>query len=246
MPVTPESFAVAAAIITCGYFVFGVSGFGSALLTVPVLSHFWPVQFVLPIMAMLDIVAAVTVGVSRRAQAEKSELARLIPFTFIGAALGVSLLVNLPRTAALAGLGAFIVCYGIYALVAREPVHPVSRAWSYLAGLIGGASGAVFGVAGPAYVVYLSRRLPDKIRFRATLATLVFFSVGSRLSVFALAGLIWWSELVTAGLLLPFMFLGLWVGGRAHLRISPARLGRVISWLLVAAGTSLLLRTVGA
>jgi len=242
MPVTVESFAVAAAMITCGYFVFGISGFGSALLSVPVLSHFWPVQFVLPITAMLDLVAAVTVGASRRAEAERAELARMIPLSLVGAALGVTLLVNLPRDAALASLGAFVVAYAIYGLSARGPVRAIGPGWGYLAGLVGGASGALFGVAGPAYVMYLARRVPDKLAFRATLATMVFFSVIIRLVLFALAGLIFGSELLVAALLLPFMFLGLWIGGRVHLRIAPARLARLVSLLLLAAGASLLAR----
>lgn len=242
MPVTVESLAAAAAIITCGYFVFGISGFGSALLAVPVLSHFWPVQFVLPITAMLDLVAAVTVGVSRRAEAERSELARMIPLALIGAALGVTLLVNLPHDAALASLGAFVVAYAIYGLSARAPVRPIGRGWGYLAGLVGGASGALFGVAGPAHVMYLSRRVPDKTAFRATLATMVFFSVVIRLALFALAGLISRNEALVAAILLPFLFLGLWIGGRVHVRLAPAQLARIVSLLLIVAGASLLAR----
>lgn len=245
MPVTPESFAVAAAIVTCGYFVFGISGFGSALLTVPVLSHFWPVAFVLPVMALLDIVAALAVGARRRAQTARAELARMIPFAFIGAALGVSLLVNLPRPAALASLGAFVTCYGLYALIGRPPCGTVSRHWGYLAGFAGGASGALFGVAGPAYVMYLARRLPDKMVFRTTLATMVFFSVAMRLTLFGLAGLLLWNKILVAALLLPFLFLGLWAGGHVHLRLAPVRLGRIISFMLILAGASLLLRALG-
>src|SRR5690606_41540230 len=70
----------------------------------------------------------------------------------------------------------------------------------------------------------------------------VCFSVIIRLVLFALAGLIFGSELLVAALLLPFMFLGLWIGGRVQLRIAPARLARLASLLLLAAGASLLAR----
>jgi type IV secretory pathway VirB2 component (pilin) len=39
LPVTLESLAIAAVIVTCGYFVFGVPGFGAALVTVPIVSQ---------------------------------------------------------------------------------------------------------------------------------------------------------------------------------------------------------------
>lgn len=246
MPVSFESLAIAAAIIACGYFVFGLSGFGSALVTVPVLSHLWPVQFVVPVLAMLDIVAAMFVGMHRRAQPERGELVRLIPLAFVGAVLGVSLLVNLPRTASLVSLGMFVALYGVYALIGPRPSRPVSRKWAYVAGFTGGAVGTLFGIAGPAYVMYLSRRLSDKTTFRATLSTMVFFSVSGRLLIFAVAGLLLWAELQVALFLLPFAFLGLWAGGRVHLSISPARLGRVISMMLIASGASLVLRALTA
>lgn len=242
MAVSLESLAVAAAIVACGYFVFGLSGFGSALVTVPVLSHLWPVQFVVPVLAMLDIVAATFVGVRRPAEAERGELTRMIPLAFIGAVLGVSLLVNLPHAAALGSLGTFVMLYGAYALIGPSASGTVSRKWAYLAGLTGGAGGTLFGIAGPAYVMYLSRRLSDRTAFRATLASMVFFSVSSRLLVFAFAGLLLWSELQVALFLLPFVFLGLWIGGRVHLRISPKLFGRIISSMLIVSGASLVAR----
>jgi uncharacterized membrane protein YfcA len=113
LPVTPASLAVAAVAVACGYFVFGMSGFGAALVTVPVISHLWPVQFVLPVLAVLDFIGGMFLGVRHNKQTERSELTRMIPLALLGAVLGVTLLVNLPRNAALAGVGTFAVMYGV-------------------------------------------------------------------------------------------------------------------------------------
>jgi uncharacterized membrane protein YfcA len=242
LPVSYESFAVAALVVACGYFVFGISGFGAAIITVPVLSHLWPVQFVLPMLSLLDLAASVSLGVRGSREAVRGELTRMIPFALAGAALGVTLLVNLPRAAALASLGTFATLYGVYALLARGASRPVGRGWAYPAGFAGGACGALFGIGGPPYVAYLSRRIQDKGALRATVATMIAVSVSTRLVLFALVGLLPWEKIVTALALLPFAAAGLWAGGHAHGRISREQLGRAISLMLIATGISLLAR----
>ncbi|MFL6653849.1 MAG: sulfite exporter TauE/SafE family protein [Sulfurifustis sp.] len=243
-PVSFESLAIAALVVTCGYFVFGLSGFGSALVTVPVVSHLWPVQFVLPVLALLDVSAGMYLGVRHHEQAERGELTRMIPLAFIGAVIGVALLVDLPRDASMAGVGGFALLYGLYTLVEKGTPRMVGRQWAYVSGVTGGAIGALFGIGGPAYVIYLSRRIHDKSVLRATIATMVIFSVASRLVIFAFAGLLGRNEIMTALFLLPFAFAGIWAGGHVHLRVSREQLGRVISALLIATGISLLMRAV--
>src|SRR5262249_54825687 len=157
------------------------------------------------VLALLDFTASTVLGVRHHRQAERGELTRMIPMAVLGAALGATLLVSLPRGAGLAGIGAFAVAYGIYALTERGPVKTISRNWADVAGIFGGTSGALFGIGGPPYAIYLSRRIEDKDVLRATVATMVIFSVGSRLVMFAVAGLVMWNELKTALVLLPFV-----------------------------------------
>jgi len=66
--------------------------------------------------------------------------------------------------------------------------------------------------------------------------------VGSRLFLFALAGLVLAKEFFTFLLLLPFGAFGLLIGTRAHLAVTRAQLGRAIGAVLLLAGGSLLWR----
>ena len=90
----------ALAVIACAYVVFGMSGFGASLITVPVLSHFYPLSFVVALASLLDLAAAISLGVHGRRDAAMHELRWLIPFSLAGAVLGVTLLVTLPRVEA--------------------------------------------------------------------------------------------------------------------------------------------------
>jgi uncharacterized membrane protein YfcA len=246
VPLGYGMFALAACTVAVGYLVFAITGFGAALLTVPVLSHFLPLPFVLPLAVLLDVGASLVVGLRFHRDADRDELRWMIPFSLAGAILGVTLLVSLPRDAALCGLGLLTLVYGLYNLRQSSEFRRVSAAWAPVAGVAGGAMGTLFGIGAPPYAVYLTRRLDDKAAMRATLSTMVLFSTGMRLAVFAFAGLVLADRLVTFALLFPFALAGLWAGQRIHLALSREKVLATISALLIAAGVSLLARVLFA
>ena len=242
IPFDITTFVIAAAVVTGAYVIFGITAFGAALFTVPVLSHFLPLEFVLPMCALIDMSAALALGVRFSREADWSELRWMVPLSLAGAVAGVTLLVNLPRPATIAGIGLFLVAYGVYALRQKEAVRLVSRAWAPVAGFAGGVLGTLFGIGAPPYAIYLTHRMPDKLAFRATLSSMVIFSVSMRAVVFTASGLMLADRLAGFAVLLPFALAGLWLGNRIHGRISRAGLLRVVSSLLLLIGLSLLVR----
>lgn len=121
----------------CGSLIYGITGFGSALLTIPVSSHFLPMPFSLAVFGLADLVNALRVGLENPRLAVKAEVLRLVPLTRLGTLLGVTLLVNLPRRWGILALGLFVVSFAIYGLLNKESRHIVSRRWATLAGLAG-------------------------------------------------------------------------------------------------------------
>jgi uncharacterized membrane protein YfcA len=235
-------FAVAAGTVFGAYVVFGISAFGAALFVVPILSHFLPLQFVLPMVVLLDVSASLALGVRISRDADWGELKWMVPMTAAGAVAGVTLLVALPRQVTIAGIGILLVAYSIYSLRQAGALGVVSRAWAPVAGFVGGAFGALFGVGAPPYAVYLAHRIRDKLAYRATLSNMVIFSVSIRALVFAAGGLMLADRLVGFAVLVPFCLAGLWLGNRLQARISRAGLLRVVAGLLLLIGLSLLVR----
>ncbi|MEK7875892.1 MAG: hypothetical protein AAB325_06870, partial [Pseudomonadota bacterium] len=74
VPFDVTTFVIAAAVVGAAYVIFGISAFGAALFTVPVLSHFLPLDFVLPMCALIDTSAALALGVRFSREADWSEL----------------------------------------------------------------------------------------------------------------------------------------------------------------------------
>jgi len=256
----PVAAFAAFAIIAAGYIVFGLTGFGASLVTIPLLSHFYPVTFVLALAGVLDLGSALLIGLRRRKEAEIGEIKWLVPFSIAGAVLGVTLLVSLPREATLIALGCFIGGYGLYGLIGgfvagvrsrmsrgttqHARPDPIAQGWAPLAGMLGGATGTLFGMGGPPYLIYLTRRVFDKGRLRATMSVMVSFSLVTRLVVFGVAGLMVQPYLFLALLwFIPATALGLWLGSRLHVGISNENMLRVLYVVLLVCGISLILRT---
>jgi uncharacterized membrane protein YfcA len=230
-----------------GYFIFGMTGFGTALIAAPVLAHAMPVAAIVPMLALLDCAAAATAGVRLSDKVSKQELLRLVPLMVVGTMIGATLLLYIPARPMLLTLGIFVVCYALYGLWAPAPKHHLAAAWSFLFGTVGGVFSAMFGSGGPIYAMYLSRRLSDKDAMRATQTTLIGLATFTRAIIFAIAGLYSdWSIPLLVLMLLPIMFAGITLANRVAINLSREKFLRVLHIVLIGSGLSLIVRALTA
>lgn len=237
------AYLALAPIALLGAFLYGVTGFGSALVTIPLASFVVPLPFALAVFALVDWTNALRVGFSSRRDMVKSEWLRMASTMIIGTALGTTLLFHLPRSGALLALGCFVFGYALYALAARGEMRIVSRGWAYVAGVCGGLSGTLFGAGGPPYAIYLSHRPVSKEAFRATLFACSVVSITLRVISYSIAGMLLKQDVLIAALIaVPAAMLGLRLGSRVFDRIDRTTLARTIVLLLLAIGASLIVR----
>lgn len=234
------------AIAFMGALIFGLTGFGSALVTIPLASHIVPLPFALALFALADLMSALRVGLENPRNAVRGEWIRLVPMILVGTALGVTALVNLPRKAGMLLLGAFVLSFALYSLRRSPAARVISPRWAWLAGLAGGITSTLFGAGGPPYAIYLSQRGLTKEQFRATLAFAAMTSISLRVTAFLLTGLLLDREVwIAAAVAVPAAFVGIAVSRRLFLRISRETLLRAVTLVLLASGTSLVVRAVG-
>jgi uncharacterized protein len=234
----------AALIVTVAYSVYGLTGFGAVIVAVPLLAHFFPLRFAVPMVLVFDLVAGALLGLKNRKQLDRTELLRLAPFLLVGMVLGVVLLARVNERWLLAVLGAFALSYALWSLLRKATPLPVSSRWAIPAGLIGGAFTALYGTGGPIYTVYLARRLPDPSVLRATLGVLIFGAALARLALFTGSGFYAQPGLLTLAFsLLPCAVLGYFVGSYLHAHLPAKRVLQSVWILLIASGSSLLWRS---
>ncbi|CAB1404320.1 putative membrane protein [Pseudomonas fluorescens] len=228
--------------ITLAYIVFGIAGFGTALVAGPILIVFIPLSKIVPLLVLLDFVAAFGNLLPSRRDVARPELLRLLPCMAIGCTLGVIFLLNLKSDVLLLLMGLFISAYAVYSLWVKARPAQLSAAWAVPMGTVGGLFGALFGSGGFLYAIYLNSRL-SKEAARATQSALISCSTVVRLSLFVIAGV--YAELpllILALCLLPAMALGLWIGRRLSMKLSREAFVRLVTWLVLASGIALIVR----
>jgi uncharacterized protein len=240
----PVEIAALAAAAFAGSVIFGVTGFGAALVTVPFATYFVPLPFALALFVLMDLANAYRIGFENPKNAVKSEWTRMVPTILLGTVTGVTLLVNLPRGAATLALGVFVLLFAIYSLIRNPGTHRVlAPRWAYVAGFTGGVTSAIFGAGGPPYAMYLSQRGLTKEQFRATLGLATLTSISIRTAAFLVTGILLDPKVwIYAAFVVPAGLAGIWAAGHLFRRISREILMRVVAWMLLASGASLVLR----
>jgi uncharacterized membrane protein YfcA len=236
--------AALAAAAFAGSVIFGVTGFGAALVTVPFATHFVPLPFALALYVLMDLANAFRIGFENPKNAVKSEWTRMIPTILAGTVTGVTLLVNLPRGVATLSLGVFVLLFAIYSLVRNPNAHRVvSARWAYLAGFTGGVTSTLFGAGGPPYAMYLSHRGLAKEQFRATMGFATLTSISLRTVAFFATGFLLDEKVwFYAVFVVPAGLAGIWAASHLFKRISRETLMRTVELLLLASGASLVIR----
>ncbi len=247
MAVEADALVLLALIAFLGAFVYGLTGFGSGLVTIPLASHFHELPFVLAVFALLDCVNAARLSLARPQAIVRDEVRRLVPTCIAGVVLGVALLVLLPPRMLMIALGAFVLAFALHGLLRAGAVPMVSGRWAYVAGLSGGVSSAMFGAGGPPYAIYLSMRPHAVESMRATLAVTSLVSITARIVAFGVAGLLSsWVVWIAALAVVPASLAALWCADRVHATLSREAVLTAVRLLLCLTGASLLIRAFGA
>ncbi len=241
-----EAALALAPIAFAAGFIQGLTGFGSALVSIPLATFFVPLPFALAVFAVVDFANGLRLGLENPKNAMLGDIARMVPLMVVGIIGGTTLLVNLPRNASLVALGVFVLGYALYSLARRGPATTVSRNWAFLAGFCGGLSGTLFGAGGPPYAIYLSHRPLSKEQFRATMTLTTIFSIGLRLVAFAVTGLLMQDGVwLTAAAAIPAGLFAVYLASRVFRVISREMVMRAVGILLLASGASLIVRGLG-
>jgi uncharacterized membrane protein YfcA len=228
-------------VVLVAYLVLGITGFGSALVVVPLLAWQWPLAEAVTLALLLDVPAALLMGRLNLKLVRWVDLRQLVPGMLLGC--GLWLFRQAPSAWPLLVLGLCVVWVGLRALRQSPLLKAVLPASPWVGALYGMGVGMVqvsFGTSGPLVLAWLARRRVPAQAVRASTPVMMLLSGVVALLLFTAEGrlsapLVWQRLLV----LLPVAFAAVLLGHAVAARWPAERLRRVICMLLVCSGALL-------
>jgi uncharacterized membrane protein YfcA len=243
----PDLLLPVAAILWLAGLVQGLSGFGSALLAVPLLALLLPLATLVPLVSLLGLVIALLNLPHLRHALRLAPVLRLLLGYLCGAPLGLLVLTRLPQRPVLGALGLFLTAYALFSLSGRQPQAAWLREWRVGLGVLSGALGTAFSTNGPPVILHVAAHREWSADQQK--ATLVLF--------FLLSGLITAATHGAGGLInaavgtwlmwgIPPLALGTWTGIALYRRLGDHQYRRLTFLLILATGVLLSLRALQA
>jgi len=235
--------AVSSLIIFVAFFIRSLTGFGSALVSIPILALLFDLKFAVPLEALFEVGISILLMSKVYKAISKTTLVPLIIGTIIGSLLGTYILYSFANVFLKKILGVIIILFAISLLLEKRgiTIKSVSSGWGLLAGAIGGVSGGLFGTSGPPFVMYLTYKLIQKDVLRASLIGLFAIDYTWRVGVYAMTGLLTMEIFKFALFLSPAFVLGTILGHKAHLKINETLFRRIVAVILIISGILLLI-----
>lgn len=231
-----------AAVLLCGYLVLGITGFGSALVTVPLLAWVWPLPEVVALAILLDVPASLLHGGLNHRQVRWPALVAMLPGMAVGTLAGLWLLGQLDKRWPLFILGLYVAAVGLRALRQAAPQRVDDRTTTtyHLGSALIGIVEVMFATAGPVVMTLLQRRLRDVAEIRATVPVAMVLAGSIAITVLFASDQIDNTRTLHRWLFgLPIAACAVLLGNRVARHIPAATMRRTISVLLVISGLSL-------
>ena len=233
-------------MVAC-YALRGSTGFGAAA-AMPLLGLVIPMKALIPAWTLVGLVASVTLFGRDRHHVAWREIAKLVPTCLAGVLAGLYLFTVLDSSALARGLGSLVLLYGLHSLWTTFRPLPrwnvSTRVAAPVAGLLGGIIGTGFGtMAGVFFAMYFDTLRKGKEQFRATMNAILLALVVLRGAGYWAVGEYTHDVLILAGIALPLMLMGIFIGNRIHTGLSELVFRRLVGAALIASGAALLAKS---
>ena len=234
---TPEEIALIAAAFAAGSFVFGASGFGFGLVTVPLLGVVLPLKQAIALQLPYAYLVALAAAWHYRTHLAWRAMWPLLIGSLIVLPAGVAALQYLPERPMKYLLAAFIVA--AIALSGRSLFRSHNP---YAYGAISGFFQGAFTTGGPPAMLYLLAACNDPRAVKGTNGLYFIFLYGATTVLYAVNGMVSGENILQAAWFAPAVVIGGLAGYWAGIRLNFQQYRYLVYALLIATAALLAIR----
>lgn len=219
-------------IMFSGALLQGITGFGSGLLAVPLLSLLLPLTLITPLLSVVNLVMAVHLCWLLKGYLAIRPWLPLVLFGVIGSLIGNYILLYYDVGLLQIGMAVFVLLvallfwFGVQLTLAAKPLQQA------MTGLLAGISNGALTLGGPPVVLFLTSQRLDRLSFRATLSWFFLVIAAANVTSFTVQQRYDVGMLDELGVLLLAVISGAWLGHHISPKLSD-QLFRKVSLLLV-------------
>lgn len=235
------SLLLTVSIVFSAAFVQGVTGFGFVVVCVPLLSLLLGVKFAIPVIALCGMILAGYLFFKLRKDFEFPEIVYLLLGGIPAIPLGALFLRDASEQLVKTILAIVIFSFCVLSLSRKIKIRELNSRWGILFGFFSGLFGGAFNANAPVVLMYSYLQNWKKEKFKATLSGYLFIMITLVVFSHIATGLTDMSVLLTFAKLLPFLFLGVYMGHRLFGYIPADPFKKVILVFLMFVSVTLVL-----
>ena len=229
-----KEFFLTTEIILIGLIIFlasfnqGLTGFGFAITSVPLLSIIIGVKEAVPLAAICGLVVNIYLTIQLREHIYFSDIKYLLFSSIIGIPIGVYFLSEADPVL-IEKILAVIVLLFVFLNVSRI-IKPsgVKNSWGLFYGFIAGIMGGAFNTNGPPILIYLFLKNWGKYKQKAVITGYFMFTSVLIVAFQAIGGVTTQDVLIKTVYAFPFLLAGLLIGTKIFVRVSPTAYHKII------------------
>ncbi|MCB9453701.1 MAG: sulfite exporter TauE/SafE family protein [Anaerolineaceae bacterium] len=231
-------------VIFFAFFILSLTGFGHALIAMPLLIPIIGLTTAAPLVALASVVGTLAMLVYYYQHIRLRSVWRFIVASLIGIPLGVWLLKSIDNRIGMGVLAVLVIIYSVYSLMNLRLPQTKRLIWAYIFGLTTGILSGAYNTGGPPAVIYGTSNRWEPNEFRGNLRGI---SISNSIIVVAahavshnLTPAVWMYFLYS----LPALLIGTAAGILLAPRIPPRVFHKLVLVLLLALGIQLLFQTI--
>lgn len=240
-----NALILAAGIILLASTLKGLTGFGFALTSLPLLSIFLEPQIAVPMITICSVFLDGYTLYEARQDVRYREIVPLVVSGIVGMIFGTYVLVSLDSRIIKLVIGIVTVLFTIASIMGlRWEIKKTSQA-SIPVGLLSGLLGGSISISGPPIVLFFNNQNVEKKTFRANLIAYFFCLYVATVPAY------FYGDLITLGLirsslyLVPVLFMGASIGIWLSHRVDETLFKRIALLLILVTGLMAILTAIG-